>query len=97
MDEEKVQFMQKLKKPYYWLLELQISSFELFGDGKYCLFLNQKIDGKVMLALKWKGLILMFLERFFILNFLEMGNSVFLNTECWLKNYAYLILTLILK
>ena len=48
-----------------WLLKS--SCFEPFGDGKYGLSLSQKVDGKTF-ADYWKVL---------VLNFSEMGNTVF--------------------
>ena len=37
----------------YWLLKS--SCFELFGDGKYCLFLTQEVNGKDDIYWLWKS------------------------------------------
>ena len=50
----------------YWLLKC--SCIELFGDGKYGLFLSQKVDGKMIFTGYWKVL---------ALSFSVMGNTVF--------------------
>ena len=42
--------------------------FELFGGGKYRLFLSQEVDGKMVFA----GY-----GEVFVLNFLVMGNTIF--------------------
>ena len=55
------------KDDIYWLQES--SYFVLSGDGKYGLFLTQKVNGKMIFTDYWKGL---------VLNFFEMGNWYFL-------------------
>ena len=42
--------------------------FNLFGNGKYDLFLSQKVEGNMMFTDYWKVL---------VLNFSVMGNTVF--------------------
>ena len=59
------------KDDIYWLLKS--SGFEIFGLGKYGLFLSQKEDGKMIFTDYWKVL---------VLNFSKMGNTVFF----WVKN-----------
>ena len=54
------------KDDIYWLLKS--SCFNLFGNGKYGLFLSQKVDGKMIFIDYWKGL---------VLKFSVMGNTVF--------------------
>ena len=54
------------KGDIYWLLKS--SCFELFGDGKYGLFLSQKVRGKMIFTDYWKVL---------VFNFSVMGNTVF--------------------
>ena len=53
-----------------WLLKC--SCFELFGDGKYGLFLRQKVDAKMIFTGYWKV---------FVLSFSVMGNTVFLRQK----------------
>ena len=68
-------------KYIYWLLKS--SCFDLFGNGKYGLFLSQKVDGKMIFTDYWKGL---------VLNFSVMGNTVFF----WVKKLMerwYLLVT----
>ena len=48
---------------------LKDSYFELFGNGKYGLFLSQKNNGKMIFTDYWIVL---------VLNFSKMGNTVFL-------------------
>ena len=54
----------------YWLLKS--SCFNLFGNGKYGLFLSQKVDGNMIFTDYWKVL---------VLNFSVMGNAAFF----WVK------------
>ena len=54
------------KYDIYWLLKS--SCFNLFRNGKYGLFLNQKVDGNMIFTDYWKVL---------VLTFSEMGNTVF--------------------
>ena len=54
------------KYDIYWYLKN--SCFEIFGNGKYSLFLRQKVDGKMTFTHYSKAL---------ALNFLVMGNTVF--------------------
>ena len=53
------------KDDIYWILKS--SCFEIFRDGKYSLFLSQKVDGKMIFTEYWKVL---------VLNVLENGNTV---------------------
>ena len=55
-----------LKDDIYWLLKR--SCFELFGDGKFGLFLSQEVGGKMIFT--GYGELL-------VLNFSLMGNTVF--------------------
>ena len=48
------------------------SYFELLGDGKYGLFLNLKVDGKIIFSGYWKILVLGL--EVLVLNILKMGN-----------------------
>ena len=69
------------KYDIYWLLKS--SYFILFGNGKYGLFLSQKVDWKMIFTDYWKGL---------VLNFSVMENSVFF----WVKKLVerwYLLVT----
>ena len=50
----------------YWLKKR--FCFKYFGGGKYGLFLSQKVDVKMIFTDYWK---------FLVLNFLEIGNTVF--------------------
>ena len=67
-----------LKNDIYWLLKS--SCFELFGDGKYGLFLSQEVDGKMILTDYWKVL---------VLNFSAMGKTVFFEPKSWWKDNIY--------
>ena len=58
------------KYDIYWLLKS--SCFNLFGNGKYGLFLSQKVDGNMIFTDYWKVL---------VLNFLVMGNTVFFSAK----------------
>ena len=49
-------------------MSLKSSSFEIFGERKYGLFLSQKVDGKMVFTNYWKV---------FVLIFSEMENTVF--------------------
>ena len=51
------------------------SYFELLGDGKCGLFLNLKVDGKIIFSGYWKILVLGL--EVLVLNILKMGNLVF--------------------
>ena len=46
------------KYDIYWLLKS--SCFNLFGNGKYGLFLSQKVDGNMIFTDYWKVLVLKF-------------------------------------
>ena len=63
----------------YWLLKS--SYFELFGDGKYGLFLSQEVDGKMIFTGYWEVL---------VLNFLVMGNTVFSSAKKLMKRWYLL-------
>ena len=66
------------KYDIYWLLKS--SCFGLFGNGKYSLFLSQKVDGKMIFTDYWKAL---------VLNFSVMGNTFFLEQKSWWKDDSY--------
>ena len=72
-------FLAKKLMERYWLLKS--CCFELFGGGKYGLFLNQKVDGKMIFTDYWKV---------FVLNFSLMGNKVF-QPKSWWKDYIFLV------
>ena len=61
-----------------WLLKS--SCFQFFGDGKYGLFLSQNVNGNMIFTDHWKVL---------VLNFSEMGNTVFFEPKSWLKYKIY--------
>ena len=65
----------------YWLLKS--SCFELSGDGKYSLFLRQKVDGKMMLT---------DYSNVLVLNHSVIGNTVFSGPKSWGKNDIYWLL-----
>ena len=65
----------------YWLLKSSL--FNFFGNGKYSLFLRQKIDGKIIFTNYWKVL---------VLNFSGMGNTVFFEPRSWWKVGIYWLL-----
>ena len=54
----------------YWLL--RSSCFELFGDGKYGLFLSKEVNGKMIFTGYWEVL---------VLKFSVMGNTVFFSEK----------------
>ena len=60
------------KDDIYWLL--RSSCFELFGDGKYGLFLSQEVDGKMIFT----GY-----REVLVLNFSVRGNTVFFESRSW--------------
>ena len=64
----------------YWLLKS--SCFDYFGDGKYGLFLSQKVDEKMIFTGYWEVL---------VLNFLVMGNTAFFQPKYWWKDDIYLV------
>ena len=59
----------------YWLL--RSSCFEVFGDGKYGLFLSQKVDGNIIFIDYWKVL---------VLNFSKIENTVLFEPKCRWKD-----------
>ena len=59
---------------------LKSSCFELFGNGKYGVFLIQKVDGKMIFTGYWKVLVLGY-WKVLVLNFSVMGNTVFFLTK----------------
>ena len=63
----------------YWLLKS--SCFELFGDGKYGLFLSQEVDGKMIFTGYWEVL---------VLNFSVMGNTVFFSVKKLMERWYLL-------
>ena len=63
-----------------WLLKS--SCFELFEDGKYGLFLSQKVDGKMIFTDYCKV---------FVFNFSVMGNTVFFQEKSWWKDDICLV------
>ena len=69
------------KYDIYWLLKS--SCFNLFGNGKYGLFLSQKVDGNMVFTDYWKVL---------VLNFSVMGNTVFFEPGSWWKDDIYWLL-----
>ena len=66
------------KYDIYWLLKS--SCFNLFENGKYSLFLSQKVDGNMMFTDYWKGL---------VLNFSVVGNTVFFSAKAFIQRYIY--------
>ena len=56
----------------YWLLKS--SCLEYFRNGKYGLYLSQKVDAKMIFADYWK---------FLFLNFSVMGNTFFFQPKSW--------------
>ena len=75
-------WFKKLMEIWYLLL-LKSSCFDLFRNGKYGLFLSQKVNGKIIFTDYWKVL---------VLNFSVMGNTVFF----WVKKLMerwYLLVT----
>ena len=65
------------KYDIYWLLES--SCFELFGDGKYGLFLSQEVDGKMIFTSYWEVL---------VLNFSVMGKTVFFSAKKLMERWC---------
>ena len=65
----------------YWLLKS--FSFEIFEDGKYGLFSSQKVDGNMIFIDYWKVL---------VLNFSDMGNTVFFWAKKLMERW-YLLIT----
>ena len=68
------------KVDIYWLLKS--SCFELFEDGKYGLFLSQKVHGKMIFTDYCKV---------FVFNFSVMGNTVFFQEKSWWKDDICLV------
>ena len=64
-----------------WLLESPC--FELFRGAKYGLFWSQKVDGKMIFTDYWKVL---------VLNFSEMGNTIFFWAKKLMERW-YLLIT----
>ena len=62
---------------------LKSSCFETFGDGNYGLFLSQKVDGEMIFIDYWEVL---------VLNFLEIGNTVFFWAKELIERW-YLLIT----
>ena len=62
----------------YWLQKSYY--FNLFENGKYGLFLSQKVDWKMIFTDYWKGL---------VLNFSVMENTVFFEPRSWWKDDIY--------
>ena len=69
------------KDDIYWLLKS--SCFELFGGGKYGLFLSQKVGGKMIFTDYWKIL---------VWNFSNVGNTAFFWAKKLIKRW-YLLIT----
>ena len=69
------------KYDIYWLLKS--SCFELFGNGKYRLFLRQKVNKKIIFTDYWNVL---------VLNFSGMENTVFFEAKSWWKDGIYWLL-----
>ena len=68
-------------KHIYVLLES--SCFELFGNGKYSLFLRQKINEKMIFTDYWNAL---------VLNFSGIENTTFFEAKSWWKDDIYWLL-----
>ena len=68
-------------KHIYVLLES--SCFELFGNGKYSLFLRQKINEKMIFTDYWNAL---------VLNFSGMENTTVFEAKSWWKDDIYWLL-----
>ena len=66
------------KNGIYWLLKS--SCFGLFGNGKYGLFLRQKVNEKMIFTDYWNVL---------VLNFSEKENAVFFEAKSWWKDDIY--------
>ena len=64
----------------YWLLKGYC--FEILGDGKYGLFSNQIVDGRMIFTEYWKVL---------VLKFWEMGNAVFFWAKKLMERWYLLI------
>ena len=69
------------KYDIYWLQKISCS--ELFRDGKYGPFLSQNVDGKIIFTDYWKVL---------VLNFSEIGNTVFFWAKKLIERW-YLLIT----
>ena len=67
------------KYDIYWLLKS--SCFNLFGNGKYGLFLSQEVDGKMIFTGYWEVL---------VLNFSVMGNTVFFSVKKLMERWYLL-------
>ena len=63
---------------------MKSSCFNLFRNGKYGLFLSQKVGEKMISTDYWTGL---------ALNFLVMGNMVFFGPRNWWKDDIYWLLS----
>ena len=61
----------KLTERWYLLITEKVL-FELLGDGKYGIFLSQKVNRKMMFTGYWKA---------YVLNFSVMGNVVFFSAK----------------
>ena len=73
----------EIERSKYDIYRLQKSScFNLFGNGKYGLFLSQNIDGYMKFADYWKVL---------VLNFSLMGNTVFLLVKKLMERWYWLV------
>ena len=68
-------------KHIYLLLES--SCFELFGNGKYGLFLRQKVNEKMIFTDYWNVL---------VLNFSGMKSTAFFEAKSWWKDDIYWLL-----
>ena len=67
----------------WYLLITEKFCFELFGDGKYGLFLSQENNGRIIFTGYWEGLVLSF--------FLVMGNTVFFSAKKLMERWYVLV------
>ena len=67
----------------WYLLITERSCFNLFGNGKYGLFLSQKVDGNMIFTDYWKVL---------ILNFSVIGNTVFFWVKKFMERWYLLVI-----
>ena len=67
------------KDDIYWLLKS--SCFELFGGGKYGIFLSQEVDGKMIFT----GY-----REVLVLNFSVMGNTIFFSAKKLMEKWYLL-------
>ena len=80
--ENSVFFEPKSSWKHIYLL-MESSCFELFGNGKYGLFLWQKINEKMIFTDYWNAL---------VLNFSGIENTTFFEAKSWWKDDFYWLL-----